>query len=119
MTSAAIGEFVRDLVLLLWPTQILALGAATFNLTIAALSIGGNLVLFTLLGLVVAAVARRRGAVLLTYVGVGALLLLFALWFAGFSAASVNWIALLVALLIYAIPFWLVMRAPAGHGSRI
>lgn len=118
MTSAAIGEFVRDLVLLLWPTQILALGTAAFSLKIAALSIGGNLVLFTLLGLVVAGVARRRGGMLLTYVGVGFLLLLFALWFAGFRGASVNWFALLAALLIYAIPFWLVMRAPSMDGSR-
>jgi MFS family permease len=107
-------NFTSDLVFLLWPTQpIGAVEVSVGGPVAAALTIGANLVLFALLGLAVGALARTRGRVVSAYILVCVLLFLWALFGAGFSFAHLGVFALVVALVLYAIPFWLVMRASA------
>jgi len=67
-------------------------------------------VLFTTLGLAVASLARTRSRLAIAYVVVAILAFLIALWQAGFAFARVDGVALGVALFVYAIPFWIVMR---------
>lgn len=105
------GDFVYDLVLLLWPTQPLAVMEATIGPVAAiALSIGANVVLFGLAGIVAAAVANRVSRLIAFYILVCLGVLFFALWIAGFSAALVNWGAVVIALVLYALPFVAVSR---------
>lgn len=105
------GDFVYDLVLLLWPTQPLAVMEATIGPVAAiALSIGANVVLFGVVGIVAAAVADRVSRLIAFYVVVCLGLLLFALWIAGFAVAFVNIGALVVAFVLYALPFVAVSR---------
>jgi hypothetical protein len=100
------GDFVYDLVLFLWPTQPLAVMEATIGPVAAiALSIGANVVLFGVVGLVAAAVAARVSRLIALYVLVCLGVLLFALWTAGFSVAFVNMGALVIAFVLYALPF--------------
>ena len=100
------GDFVYDLVLLLWPTQPFTVMEATIGAGAAiALSIGANVVLFGLAGFVAAAVADRLSTLIASYVVVCLGVLLFALWSAGFSVAFVNVGALVVAFILYALPF--------------
>lgn len=116
-TSTGTEDFVYDLVLYLWPTQPLAAVEATAGRLMAALlSIGGNLLLFILLGLAVGAAAGRRGIVPLIYTAVCGLLVLFAFWGAGFSLEHLSWRPLAVAMVLYAVPFWLVTRAAVRPG---
>ena len=102
-------NFISDLVFLLWPTQpIGAVEVSVGGPVAAALTIGANLVVFALLGLVVGVLARNRGRLVSTYILLCVLLFLWALFGAGFSFAHLGVFALVVALLLYAIPFWLV-----------
>lgn len=105
------GDFVYDLVLFLWPTQPLAVMEATVGPAAAtALSIGANVILFGVVGLVAAAVAARVSRLIALYVLVCFGVLLFALSTAGFSVAYVNMGALLVAFVLYALPFVAISR---------
>src|SRR5258708_3160405 len=107
-------NFISDLVFLLWPTQPIGVIETNFGgPTATAVTIGANLVLFSVLGLVVGALARTRGRLVTAYVLVCVLLFLWALWGAGFSFAHLGVFALAVALLLYAVPFWVVMRTSA------
>lgn len=110
-TSATVSEFVYHLVILIWPTQPLAVvEASTGPLTAAAVAICGNVLLFSVMGLVVWVGAKRLYWLITSYVAVCGLVLLAAFWGAGFNVAFVNGFAFVVALLIYAIPFWVVAR---------
>jgi hypothetical protein len=77
------------------------------------IGVPANLVLFTVLGFAVALLGRTRRRLAMAYVVVVTLVFLMAQWEAGFVFARINVSALVVALLLYAIPFWLVMRASA------
>lgn len=110
----SISNFLYDFILLLWPTQPMA--AAEVNIgraSAAALAIGANLLLFSILGIVVGALARTPGRLITAYVLVCILLFLWAFWGAGFSFAHLGSFALIVALLLYAVPFLVVMRSSA------
>ena len=113
----SIGDFVYDLVLLLWPTQPLAVIEVNTGSWVAiVVSVAANILLFGLLGVVAGFSAKQRLGLLALYVVVCALVLLLALWGAGFSFAYLNVVALLVALLLYAVPFWATDRL-AGNVS--
>jgi hypothetical protein len=111
-TSESAADFLRELVLLLWPAQLLAAGKARVDVMTAGLLVGVNVLMFVAIGLCVGAAATRRSAVALIYAGVcGMLLLLTLCWFAGFSLEYVSWWPLIVAMILYGIPFWLVARS--------
>lgn len=104
-----IESFIGDLVFLLWPTQ--PIGVIETNVGVPralAITIGANLVLFAIIGVIVGLVAKTRGRLVLAYVAISLLLFVWAFWGAGFSFAHLGVLALAVALLVYAIPFWVV-----------
>lgn len=110
-TSSAVSAFVYDLVFLLWPTQSLAVMEVNTGPVIAGLAaIGANLLLFATVGMLTGSFARSRQGITLCYLAVVGLLLLLSLWGAGFSIAYLNVNALVVALVLYAIPFGLAVR---------
>jgi len=105
-----VENFVSDLVFLLWPTQ--PLGVIETNVgapKAVAVTIGANLILFAVIGLIVGLLARTRVRLVFAYVVVCLLLFMWAFWGAGFSFAHLGVLALALALLVYAIPFWVVM----------
>jgi glucose dehydrogenase len=64
-------------------------------------------------GVIVGLLARTRGRLVLAYVVVCLLLFVWAFWGAGFSFAHLGVLALVVALLVYAVPFWIVKPSSA------
>ncbi len=105
------ASFVYDLVFLLWPAQLLAVAEASIGQAAAiVVAVGTNVILFALIGIAVGLVAKKPAAIGTLYALLGVSLLLFGLWGAGFSPAYLNWLAFAVALLVYAIPFWVVTR---------
>lgn len=105
-----VASFVYDLVLLIWPTQPLAVMEASIGaLAGVTVAIFGNVMLLGLLGLVVASFVTDKGLVF-PFVATMIAIFLFALWMSGFSMAGVTLIAYVCAVCIYAIPFWLVRR---------
>ena len=94
--------FYTDLVEILWPVSMLG----------PWIGVPANVLLFTILGLAVAWVAQTRSRLAISYAVVTVLIFVMALWQAGFTFLRLDALALLVALLLYAIPFWLVMRGP-------
>ncbi len=105
-----VENFVSDLVFLLWPTQ--PLGVIETNVgapKAVAVTIGANLILFAVIGLIVGLLARTRVRLVFAYAVVCLLLFMWAFWGAGFSFAHLGVLALALALLVYAIPFWVVM----------
>jgi hypothetical protein len=105
-----VENFVSDLVFLLWPTQPLGVIETNVGAPKAlAVTIGANLILFAVIGLIVGLLARTRVRLVFAYVVVCLLLFMWAFWGAGFSFAHLGVLALALALLVYAIPFWVVM----------
>lgn len=97
----SIWFFYTDVVELLWPVSMMG----------PWIGVPLNLMLFVLLGLAVAWLAQTRSRLVIAYAAVTVLAVLFALWQAGFAVTRVDGFALIVALLLYAVPFWIVMRA--------
>ena len=115
----SIRDFVYDLVLLLWPTQPLAvIEVNTGTLLAVTVSVGANILLFAVAGMVAGISARQPLRLLALYLVVCVMVLILALWSAGFSLADINIIALSVAFLLYAVPFWAVFRLTAGREIR-
>jgi hypothetical protein len=109
--SFRLDVFIYDLVFLLWPTQMLAVIEASLgSFVAAAVAVGANVVLYGAIGMLVGVTAGRRSAVLVLYLFVSTLVTLFALWGAGFGLAHLNVPALGIALILYAVPFWLVRK---------
>ena len=114
LVPKSVSNFRYDFVFLLWPTQPMAVVEVSIGrLAAAALAIGANLLLFAALGAAVGTLARTRTRLIAGYAVVCGLIFYFDLWGAGFSLAYLNVFALVVALILYAIPFWVVMRASA------
>ena len=99
--------FYTDLVELIWPPSMMG----------PWIGVPANLALFTILGFAVALLGRTRRRLAMTYVVVVTLVFLMAQWEAGFVFARINLLALVVALALYAIPFWFVIRASATPQS--
>jgi hypothetical protein len=108
--------FTSDLIFLLWPAGLVAVMEVTpGRIAAAAYAIGANILFFVVIGLVVAAVARRRTVLFSLYLVMSVLVCFLALWGAGFSLAFLNAFALAAALLLYAAPFLAVHRLCARH----
>jgi hypothetical protein len=106
--SEGVGTFIYELVLLLWPTQPLAVMEVTIGQVAAiGLAIGANVALFALLGLATVA-ALRRDLLKVMYIAVCVVVVICAVWWAGFSVSEVHWFAVVSALALYAVPFALV-----------
>lgn len=111
--------FVSDLVFLLWPSGMIgAVESKTGEAIAAVLTIGANLVLFSLLGLVVGAIGKDRRRLMFAYGTVAAMIVAWAFWGAGLSLAHLGVLALLVALAAYALPFGLLMRGLSGADGK-
>jgi hypothetical protein len=114
LVPKSISNFLNDFVVLLWPTQPMAVVEVNIGkVAAAALAIGANLLLFAALGATVGTFGRTRTRLIGGYVVVCGLVFYFDLWEAGFSFAYLNLFALAVALLLYAVPFRVVMRDSA------
>jgi len=104
------GDLVYDLALLIWPTQPLAVVEVSTGPFIAiALSVGANVLLFGVAGVIVGIIARQPVPVIVSYLVTCAFVLVLALWSAGFSLQYLNAIALIVAFILYAVPFLAVL----------
>ena len=102
-------DFVYDLVLLLWPTQPLAVMEVTMgSFAAVTLSIGANALFFGIVGALAAVIARQPRKLLGFYLAACLVVFLLAFWSAGFSVAFLNVGALAVAFLLYAVPFFVV-----------
>lgn len=116
IASFRVDRFIYDLIFLLWPTQSLAVMEVNVGTPMAiTVAIGSNILLYATTGIVAGLVSGRRIALLTIYLLVCVLVTLFALWGAGSDLAFVNVIALALALVFYAIPFWVV----TGLGQRV
>jgi hypothetical protein len=104
-------DFIYDLVLLLWPTQPLAVVEVTIgSLAAIGVSVGANIMFFGITGALAATLARQPVKLLALYLVACIVVLAVALWSAGFSVAFLNVSALVVAVLLYAVPFLAVFR---------
>ena len=105
-----IGDFIYYLVLLLWPAQLLAvIEVSTGRVVAGVVAVRVNILLFSLVGVVAGILAKWRLALLALYLFTCVMVLCFAVWAVG-SLADTNIYSLMVALLLYAIPFWVITR---------
>jgi len=112
-SKGPLGNLVYDLVLLLWPTQPLAVLEASMGSPAAiALSVTANVVLFGVIGILAGALARNVIGLSSVYVAVCVLVLVVVFWSVGVTLSYLNLIALVVALVLYAVPFILVSQLP-------
>lgn len=103
------SDLINDLVYLLWPAQALAVVEVNIGTNKAIFfAVAANILLFGIVGVLVAIVAKRRAFFIIMYFLLSGLVLYWALWGAGFSFAYINWLALAVALLLYAVPFFII-----------
>ena len=104
-------DFIYDLVLFLWPTQPLAVLEVTIGSFAAiGVSVGANVLFFGIAGALAGTISRQPVKLLALYLVACTVMLAFALWTAGFTVAYLNVSALVVAVLLYAVPFLAVFR---------
>ena len=72
--------------------------------------IEANTALFTVIGAFIGVLANQVRSIVTIYVTISLLLLGLESYYAGFRLASYDWLALGVALPMYAVPFWIVCR---------
>lgn len=103
-SGSPLEKLVYDLVFLLWPAQMLAVAEATTGETAALLlAIGGNILLFAIVGILIVVIVGKLQTTLTAYVLLATGIILLALWGAGFDYKFLNALALLIALGIYAL----------------
>jgi len=111
-SAGSFGNFLYDLVLLLWPTQPLAVVETSMSpLAAIAISVAANVLLFTIVGMLAGALARSVIQLSSVYLAVCVIIVLVGVWSVGLSFSYLNIIALVVALGFYAVPFGLVWRS--------
>lgn len=98
-------EGVSDLVFLVWPTQILGSCDSRSLIPDALPAIGLNILMFSILGAVTAAVMRSPALYFALAFFVFGGLLLWALWAAGLDPRYMNWRAFVGACAVYVLPF--------------
>src|SRR5687768_15157473 len=104
-------DFIYELVLLLWPTQPLAMWEASIGSAAAgALAVGANVLLWGVLGAVVGLIAKRPATVWGVYPVFCAVMFLFLVWITGSSLRVADVYALVVAFFLYALPFLALSR---------
>jgi hypothetical protein len=117
--SSSIGDFIYNLVLLLWPAQPLAAIEVNTGKFVAALvSVGANLLLFGVAGALVGVLAKKPVGLVILYVLVCAMLFVLARWASG-SFTSLEVSALVVSLVLYAILFFATFWLSRGGVSRV
>jgi hypothetical protein len=105
---------VQSITLLVWPAQVFGVMETSLGTVQAGvLAISANLLLFTAIGAIAALVARRRSLLWVVQSVVLALVVMWAYTWRGFDA----WWALLMALIIYSLPFAVVRRTGTAGAS--
>lgn len=103
-------SFLYDLVILIWPAQVIwdAEISSTYSGLVENIfwAVGGNFFLFWILGAVAGALANRPRRLLIFYLFVCAWELSIILYLKEFSPAYYDLLAVAVAWLVYALPFW-------------
>jgi hypothetical protein len=103
-------------VLLLWPTQPLAVVEASVGSVAAiAISVTANILLFGVIGMLAGVLAKTAIQLGSVYLAVCVMIILLGLWSVGFGFSYLNVIALVVALVLYAVPFAVVWRLSADR----
>jgi hypothetical protein len=109
--SSSIGDFVYNLVLLLWPAQpLVVIEVNTGRFAAAIVSVGANLLLFSVVGATVGILAGKSVALVGVYVFVCAMAFALARWASGLPFMYLEVSALAVALFLYAVPFFIAFR---------
>jgi hypothetical protein len=96
---------------LLWPT--LPLGVVEHGSTwayAALVTVGSNIILFSLFGLAFGLARNRRSLFLGTYLVLAGFISLVAAWLAGFDRSEIDWLALATALSFYGLVVWIAVR---------
>jgi hypothetical protein len=100
---------------LLWPAQMVAVIEATVGSAVAVvIALATNVLLFALIGLIVAFVSHARGYTI-AYTVLAFLIGMLAIWGAGFSFVYLSWAALATALLIYGTLVYVASRVSSRH----
>lgn len=116
-TSTGMADFLYSLVLLLWPAQpVSVIEASTGTLIAIAISVGANVLLFGVLGVLVGVFASKGAALVVLYVGALASLVALTVWAFGLSFTSFPVLALIGAAALYAVPFFAVFRLSHNAG---
>ncbi len=119
LMSPDAAEFLYYLVLFLWPAQPLAVAEVnTGRLVGWLIAIGGNALIFALVGGIVGVCRHRRAVLSLIYLGCCGALLLYALWGVSVTLTSLSCSALVLALALYAVPFLIVTRYAKGDSTQ-
>jgi hypothetical protein len=106
-TGSAQEDFIYDIVLLLWPAQPVALGAAgTAGWVSVIMAASLNVLAFGCVGVTAIALGARRLALLLTYAFTCGLIYSWAvLWGLKTNGSYLSRLAIVIALAAYAVPF--------------
>jgi hypothetical protein len=100
---STIGAFLSDLVLLLWPFQVLGVAEASLGSTLAiSVAVAANLMLFAVLGVGAWSIAKKPAMMLVLYFLVIATVFWGSLWGAGYQLRFVSWSGFTAAALFYA-----------------
>ena len=109
--GGVMSDLINDLVYLLWPAQALAAVEVNIGTNKAAFfAVAANILLFGVIGVLLAIVATRRTLLVIMFFLLSGLVSYWALWGAGFSLKYLNWSALVIALFVYALPFIIVPK---------
>ena len=97
-----IGDFVNDLVNLLWPTKILALGSTELTLSSVTILLFSNTLLYYIVfSFAEAFVIILKVRPIYAFQILLAVPVVFQLWFAGFDLQFIEWAPFIDALLFY------------------
>jgi len=116
--------FVHDITFLLWPGPLIlgmlgmlsVVGIEWHESVLTVRGVGVNVVLFGLVGVLATTLTKRPRHVTFAYVGIAALLVTMDLLLSGgvsyfFQTPWPSWLALLIALGVYALPFYVLARS--------
>lgn len=104
-----VGLHREELSILFWPALVLSVGGRANDSHDLWMSLTVNVAIFALLGLIIGALGRRVRAVVLIYICLCGLLTLVEAWGSGFSLAYFSWSVLVIACVLYWLPFWVVI----------
>jgi len=108
----------EDVAVMFWPAIALSSGGGANNSHDLWMCVAVNMVLFAILGLVVGVLGKRTGFVVTVYAFACALLTLEEAWGSGFSLAYFSWSVLVLACLLYWLPFWAAIWSSSLHADQ-
>lgn len=108
---------VDDVVLYIWPAAILGAGSGVTRQTTIEL-VEANVLFFVIVGFLIGVVTWRGRVALVLYVLTCATIILIEAWGFKSSLGFFTWCSLVIVFLLYAIPFWVVMRV-AESGLKV